>query len=84
MLHVSAQIDIMCHEFKNISENALLHDSTVSLFQMQIERHKKIISFSENIEELFSFIALMQVVWNTLVICFLGFIIIIVSTLIHA
>lgn len=83
MLHVSGQIDIMCYEFKNISKNALLHASTKSLFQVQIERHKKIISFSENIEELLSFITLMQVLWNTLVICCLGFIIIIVSTLIH-
>ncbi|KAL0134001.1 hypothetical protein PUN28_001125 [Cardiocondyla obscurior] len=40
---------------------------------MQIKRHNKIILFAENIEKLFSFIALMQVICNTLVICFLGF-----------
>ncbi|XP_018301825.1 putative odorant receptor 92a [Mycetomoellerius zeteki] len=40
---------------------------------MLIEKHKRIISFSDNMERLFSFIALMQVVWNTLVICCLGF-----------
>ncbi|XP_011065042.1 PREDICTED: putative odorant receptor 92a [Acromyrmex echinatior] len=39
---------------------------------MLVERHKRVISFSENMERLFSFIALMQVVWNTLVICCLG------------
>ncbi|XP_011694671.1 PREDICTED: odorant receptor 22c-like [Wasmannia auropunctata] len=44
---------------------------------MLIERHNKIISFSANIEKLISFMALMQVVWNTLVICCLGFIIIV-------
>ncbi|XP_036141369.1 odorant receptor 13a [Monomorium pharaonis] len=77
VLHVSGQIDIMCHEFKNISKSIFLHKSSATLFGMLIERHNRIISFSENIEKFFSFIALMQVVWNTLVICCLGFIIII-------
>ncbi|KAL0133989.1 hypothetical protein PUN28_001122 [Cardiocondyla obscurior] len=44
---------------------------------MLVERHNKVISFSENIEQLFSFIGLMQVVWNTLLICCLGFVLII-------
>ncbi|XP_014483815.1 PREDICTED: odorant receptor 13a-like [Dinoponera quadriceps] len=39
---------------------------------MLIEKHNKIISFSKNLEKLFSFMALMQVFWNTLVICSLG------------
>ncbi|XP_071568968.1 odorant receptor 13a-like [Temnothorax nylanderi] len=79
ILHVSGQIDIMCHEIRNVSNNksTLLCESSVPLFGMLIERHNKIIAFSKNIESLFSFIALMQVVWNTLVICCLGFVIII-------
>ncbi|XP_011862385.1 PREDICTED: odorant receptor 13a-like [Vollenhovia emeryi] len=76
VFHVSGQIDIMCHEFKNISKSAL-HKSSENLFGMLIERHNRIILFSKNIESLFSFIALMQVVWNTLVICCLGFVVII-------
>ncbi|XP_012063183.1 PREDICTED: odorant receptor 13a-like [Atta cephalotes] len=40
---------------------------------MLIERHNRIISFSKNIEKLISFIALMQVVLDTLIICGLGF-----------
>ncbi|XP_018301870.1 odorant receptor 13a-like [Mycetomoellerius zeteki] len=44
---------------------------------MLIERHNRIISFSKNIEQLFSLIALMQVVWNTLVICSIGFLLIV-------
>ncbi|XP_011694606.1 PREDICTED: odorant receptor 22c-like [Wasmannia auropunctata] len=76
VLHASGQIDIICQEFKDISKN-LLYGSSVPSFGMLIERHNKIISFSENIEELLSFIALMQVIWNTLVICCLGFVIII-------
>ncbi|XP_036141352.1 odorant receptor 13a [Monomorium pharaonis] len=77
VLHISGQIDIMCHEFKNISESILLYKSSATLFGLLIKRHNRIISFSENIEKFFSFVALMQVVWNTLVICCLGFVIII-------
>ncbi|XP_011694605.1 PREDICTED: odorant receptor 22c-like [Wasmannia auropunctata] len=77
VLHVSGQIDIVCQEIKNFSNNIFLHGSSVSSFGMLIERHNKIILFSDNIEKLVSFIALMQVVLNTLVICCLGFIVII-------
>ncbi|XP_071569016.1 odorant receptor 13a-like [Temnothorax nylanderi] len=76
VLHLSGQVDIICQEFRNISRTTLLYGSSLSSFGVLVERHNRIISFSENIEELFSFIALMQVVWNTLVICCLGFIII--------
>jgi len=79
VLHVSGQIDIICQEFRNISENAIPYQSSAFILGMLIEKHNKVYAFSENIETLFSFIALMQVVWNTLVICCLGFIIIIVS-----
>ncbi|XP_025073085.1 uncharacterized protein LOC105423069 [Pogonomyrmex barbatus] len=77
VLHVSGQIDIICQEMKNISKNILYGSSKFS-FGMLIERHNRVISFSQNIEKLFSFIALMQVIWNTLVICSLGLVIIIV------
>ncbi|XP_071644125.1 odorant receptor 22c-like isoform X1 [Temnothorax longispinosus] len=77
VLHVSGQIDIICQEFRNISVNAFPYRSSAFILGMLIEKHNKVYAFSENIETLFSFIALMQVIWNTLVICCLGFIIII-------
>ncbi|XP_039309963.1 uncharacterized protein LOC105193063 [Solenopsis invicta] len=77
VFHVSGQIDVICYEFTNISKNTLLHKSSVSLIGMLIKRHNRIISFSKNIETLFSLIALMQVIWNTLVICCLGLVIIV-------
>ncbi|XP_018301296.1 uncharacterized protein [Mycetomoellerius zeteki] len=76
VLHVSGQIDIICQGFKNISENAFPRSSAFTL-GMLIKRHNKVYAFSENIEEFFSFIALMQVVCKTVVICCLGFVIII-------
>jgi len=79
VLHVSGQIDILCQEFKTISAKVFSHETFTSTLGIPIERHNRVFLFSENIRELFSFIALMQVIWNTLLICCLGFIIIIVS-----
>ena len=80
MFHVSGQIDILCQEFKNISIKVLPHKTSISALAILIEKHNRIFLFCDKIEKLFSFIALMQVVWNTFIICSLGFIIIIVST----
>lgn len=44
-----------------------------------IHRHRKIITLSDDIENLFSTIALLQLLWNTLIICFTGFMMIFVS-----
>lgn len=46
-----------------------------------IVQHQKIIAFSQNIETLYSNIALIQFVSNTIIICCLGFLIVIVSKL---
>ncbi|GAB1863033.1 Odorant receptor [Camponotus japonicus] len=74
VLHVSGQIDIMCQELKEIPSIFKSKEfSTKSL----IERHQKIISLSNNIENYFSFIALLQFVWNSFVSCCLGFMIVI-------
>ncbi|TGZ49751.1 hypothetical protein DBV15_01343 [Temnothorax longispinosus] len=77
VLHLSGQVDIICQEFENISKHILLHRFSIPSFGMLIEKHNKVILFSENIEQLFSFIGLMQIVWITLVICSLGFVLII-------
>ncbi|XP_011694609.1 PREDICTED: odorant receptor 13a-like [Wasmannia auropunctata] len=74
VLHVSGQIDIMCQELKAISSMSKCNMvSTKSL----VTRHQKIISLSKNIESFFSFVALLQFVWNTFVICALGFMVVI-------
>nr|XP_012219939.1 PREDICTED: odorant receptor 22c-like [Linepithema humile] len=77
VLHLGGQIDIMCQDFKNINEKISFRKSSASTIEMLVERHNKIIFLSDNMEKLFSFIALMQVFWNTLVMCCLGIIVII-------
>jgi len=51
----------------------------VAGIRLIIARHQKIIRLSDNIEELYSDIALMQFLSNTVVICCIGFTIIAVS-----
>ncbi|XP_067206871.1 odorant receptor 10-like isoform X2 [Linepithema humile] len=77
VLHISGQIDIICHELKIISDEVSLYGSSKSTLETLIKRHNRVILFSNNIDKLFSFMALMQVFGNTLVICCLGFIVVI-------
>ncbi|XP_011148028.2 odorant receptor 13a-like [Harpegnathos saltator] len=80
VLHASGQIDIICQEFRNNSEETSHYGFSRYTIGMLVERHNKVISFSENIDKLFSFMSVMQVFWNTLVICCLG---LVVMTSIH-
>ncbi|XP_020289111.1 odorant receptor 4-like [Pseudomyrmex gracilis] len=76
ILHVGGQIDIMCRGLAEISSGDNAFDLRASAIRALICRHQRIIALSTNIENLFSYIALMQFLGNTLVICSLGFIIV--------
>ncbi|KAL6254510.1 hypothetical protein P5V15_014563 [Pogonomyrmex californicus] len=77
VLHVSGQIDILCQELLTICGDGTLQDNLiVASVRLLIIKHQKIITLSENIEELYSDIALMQILSNTVVICCIGFTII--------
>lgn len=82
MLHACGQIDIVQQKLNEITQKN--NEQSVAkrrIMKTLIIRHQKIISFSQNIENLFSIIALMHFVSNTLVIVCLGFLIVVVSTL---
>jgi len=81
VLHTSGQIDIIRQKLVKITRKDIEHGMTENVIKTLVMRHQKIIFFSNNIEALFSNIALMQFVSNTLVICCLGFLIVIVSRL---
>ncbi|KAL0134013.1 hypothetical protein PUN28_001130 [Cardiocondyla obscurior] len=76
VLHVCGQIDVMREKLCKITRSNIKQDENKSIAKMLIIRHQKIISFSNNIETLFSNIALVQFVSNTLVLCSLGFVIV--------
>ncbi|XP_011631564.1 putative odorant receptor 92a [Pogonomyrmex barbatus] len=58
---------------KDIEEK---HNSIVIVMSKIIRKHQKIIHLSENIENLYSYIALLQFTSNTVMICSLGFLIV--------
>ncbi|KMQ97902.1 odorant receptor 13a [Lasius niger] len=74
VLHISGQIDIMRQGFLQISSK---NHAPLAAIKVLINRHQRIIDLSDNIEDLFSNIALLQFIWNTLVICCIGFLIVI-------
>ena len=62
-----------------VAENK--YDSHIILLRSIVSRHQRIIAFADSIEDVFCYMALMQFLLNTFVICFLGFVIVTVSNL---
>ncbi|CAL1674353.1 unnamed protein product [Lasius platythorax] len=73
-LHAAGQIDILCYWLTQFASHE--NKSIVITTRKIIQKHKKIINFSENIECLYTYIALLQFVSNTVMICCLCFLII--------
>ncbi|XP_011862396.1 PREDICTED: odorant receptor 22c-like isoform X2 [Vollenhovia emeryi] len=71
ILHVSGQIDIMRQAITKVYSDEF--GTSLTVIDDVIRRHRKIITLSNDIETLFSAIALIQLLWNTLTICFTGF-----------
>ncbi|XP_071569001.1 uncharacterized protein [Temnothorax nylanderi] len=80
-LHTAGQIDILRYWLTQLtpSGNASKDESLGAATTKIIEKHKKIICFSKNIESLYTHIALMQFVSNTLMICALAFLVVTVT-----
>lgn len=80
---MSGQIDILRRDLLAICFNEdSQRDSIVTSIRLLIHRHQRIITFSDNIDELYSDIALMQFLSNTVVMCCIGFTIISVNRII--
>ncbi|XP_066598340.1 odorant receptor 82a-like [Prorops nasuta] len=79
VLHVGGQIEIINEELMNISSSESKQDIT-GIISRIIEKHQKAIYLSKKIESLFSNIAMLQFIINTLAICISCFIIIITIT----
>ncbi|XP_020289101.1 odorant receptor 9a-like [Pseudomyrmex gracilis] len=77
-LHVGGQIDVLRSWLKTLvsDENKERHKSIVATTNKIIQKHQKIITFSEHIEDLYTYIALVQFTSNTVLICSLGFLIV--------
>ncbi|XP_017762310.1 PREDICTED: odorant receptor 13a-like [Eufriesea mexicana] len=71
VLHVGCQIDIMCQTLTNTRYEK---EEQLKFF---ISRHQDIIIFSEQIEQFFTYTALIQLLTCTIITCCLGYLIII-------
>ncbi|XP_032669921.1 odorant receptor 22c-like [Odontomachus brunneus] len=72
VFHACGQIEITCQELKNMSKKMMCSESPHFPTGVLVDRHNNVITFAKNVDKLFSFIALMQVFFNTMVVCFLG------------
>ncbi|XP_076632381.1 odorant receptor 22c-like [Colletes latitarsis] len=77
ILHVGGQIEMMHQMLEKISVEEAKHGLSRSTIKQLYNRHQNIIIFTENIENLFSYIALMQLLCNTLSICCIGFLLVV-------
>ncbi|XP_076756555.1 odorant receptor 4-like [Xylocopa sonorina] len=71
VLHTGCQIDVMCHTLLEVP-----YKSKKQLLSF-INRHQEIITFADRLEQLFTYVALSQLVSNTILICCLGYVIVI-------
>jgi hypothetical protein len=75
-------MNILCYWLINLvpqSKHKGRRESVTSMTNKIIRKHQKIIIFSEYIEDLYTYIALVQFISNTLLMCSLGFLIVTVS-----
>lgn len=78
VLHTSGQIEILCDSLRDITPNTNDQQLGFSIKEL-IRKHQKIILFSDKIERIFSYIALIQFLTSTLLICCIGFMLVTVS-----
>ncbi|XP_012526718.1 odorant receptor 22c [Monomorium pharaonis] len=76
ILHVCGQIDILRECLTKIFSKNSANSINEIMMQSLIRKHQRIIVFAENIETLYTYIALMMLLSNTIIICCLGFIIV--------
>ncbi|XP_011065205.1 PREDICTED: odorant receptor 22c-like [Acromyrmex echinatior] len=73
ILHIGGQIDILREGLKEIfPKNGKCNPSHFTIKKI-IKKHQKIITFSEHIEDLYTYIVMVLFVSDTLIICCLGF-----------
>ncbi|XP_060819655.1 odorant receptor 67c-like [Bombus pascuorum] len=76
VLHVASQIDILCDRLTEILNNHNEEQLRITIIKNLIAKHQRIISLFENVENVFTLISLLQFFFNTVVICFVGFLLV--------
>ncbi|XP_011147090.2 odorant receptor 4-like [Harpegnathos saltator] len=78
ILHIGGQMDIVTCWLMNLAsqETGKKRESNVVRTGEIVEKHQRIINLSENVENLYTHIALLQFASNTIMICSLAFLIV--------
>ncbi|XP_014480076.1 PREDICTED: odorant receptor 4-like [Dinoponera quadriceps] len=76
ILHIGGQMDIVRSWLKEFASQEGEKKSSVAKTNEIVEKHRRIINLSENVENLYTHIALMQFASNTIMICSLAFLIV--------
>ncbi|EZA57532.1 ObirOr5-V3 [Ooceraea biroi] len=76
ILHIGGQVDILRCLLTDLVSKEDGRKRTIVTTGEIIRKHQKIINFSQNVENLYTYIALLQFASNTIIICSLGFLIV--------
>ncbi|XP_014480020.1 PREDICTED: odorant receptor 4-like [Dinoponera quadriceps] len=76
MLYLGDQIDIICRCLTKMPLEENMRKANVTIVKEIIRKHQSVIAFSENVEAIYTYIALILLVLNTLITCGLGFILV--------
>ncbi|XP_032669904.1 odorant receptor 4-like isoform X2 [Odontomachus brunneus] len=76
MLYLGDQIDIICKCLTEMPQEENESSTNVTMLKKIIRKHQNVIAFSENVESVYTYIALMLLLFNTLITCGLGFILV--------
>ncbi|XP_025262840.1 odorant receptor 4-like isoform X1 [Camponotus floridanus] len=75
-LHIGGQLNILHRWLAKMIFKENKHKSIAIIMKKIIRKHQKIIYFAKNVENLYTFIAFMQFISNTIMICIIGFLIV--------
>ncbi|XP_011263780.2 odorant receptor 4 [Camponotus floridanus] len=76
ILHIGGQMNILRSWLMDFTSNESVKKRTIFTTNQIIEKHQRIINFSEKVENLYTYIALLQFASNTIMICSLAFLIV--------
>ncbi|XP_032669905.1 odorant receptor 4-like [Odontomachus brunneus] len=76
MLYLGDQIDNVCTCLTKMPQGENNCRTNVIIRKEIIQKHQSVITFSESVESMYTYIALMLIILNTLITCTLGFILV--------
>nr|XP_034175210.1 odorant receptor 67c-like [Osmia lignaria] len=76
VLHLASQIEMVCERLTKILNDDNGEESRVPVINNIIMKHQRILDLSDNIDDVFTFISMIQFFFNTVVICFVSFILV--------